>query len=192
MCRGVTYTHLEELIMRYEDITEEMWDKIEAEGIVVLHLNWEFEDLVNFAKDIKSRSGSYKYTGSELSSNLEDIISDVQYWGYSWKVVTRPESKTTDVPTTNIIEQWLDRLQHVYTNDDSISNFIVYHKVEITTDHGDILGSKQVVEFINNRYSQLKSAENQSKLKELQAKKDKLMLELASVDGEINELGGVV
>ena len=178
--------------MRYEDITEEMWDKIEAEGIVVLHLNWEFEDLVNFAKDIKSRSGSYKYTGSELSSNLEDIISDVQYWGYSWKVVTRPESKTTDVPTTNIIEQWLDRLQHVYTNDDSISNFIVYHKVEITTDHGDILGSKQVVEFINNRYSQLKSAENQSKLKELQAKKDKLMLELASVDGEINELGGVV
>lgn len=97
-----------------------------------------------------------------------------------------------DVSTTNIIEQWLDKYQQVASTDYHIGKIDTSdYGVYLTTDYGDITGSKQVVEFIN-RYSQLKSAENESKLKELQAKKDKLMLELASVDGEINELGGVV
>lgn len=176
--------------MRYEDITEEMWDKIEAEGIVVLE--YPMIPVVSFVSEYSKGDDHFVHTGNEVASDLKTVVEYDEGWTDKWVVVTRPESKTTDDPTTNIIEQWLDKLQHVYTNDDSISNFIVYHKVEITTDYGDILGSKQVVEFINNRYSQLKSAENHSKLKDLQAKKDKLMLELASVDGEINELGGVV
>lgn len=140
---------------------------------------------------IQSIDGLGRVTGVEGLS-LDDTNCD--FWflpeelQYFDEVVSDIQPDTSSVPTTNIIEQWLDKLQYIYTNDDSISNFIVYHKVEITTNHGDILGSKRVVEFINNRYSQLKSAENQSKLKELQAKKDKLMLELASVDGEIEQL----
>lgn len=94
-----------------------------------------------------------------------------------------------DDPTINIVEQWLDKYQQVASTDYHIGKIDTSdYGVFLTTDHGDILGSKQVVEFINNRYSQLKSAENESKLKELQAKKGKLMLELASVDGEIEQL----
>lgn len=113
-------------------------------------------------------------------------LTSVEYFTLVEEVV--PES-----PTTNTIEQWLDKYQQVASTDYHIGKIDTSdYGVCLTTDHGDILGSKQVVEFIHNRYSQLKSAENQSKLKELQAKKDKLMLELASVGGEINELGGVV
>lgn len=173
--------------MRYEDITEDMWDKIEVEGIVVLE--YTMNPAVSFVSEYFKGDDYFVHTGNEVASDLKTVVEYGEGWTDKWVVVTRPESKTTDIPTINIIEQWLDKYQQVASADYTIGKIDTSdYGVCLTTDHGDLLGSKQVVEFINNRYSQLKSAENQSKLKELQAKKDKLMLELVSVDGEINEL----
>lgn len=175
--------------MRYEDITEDMWDKIEAEGIVVL----ELKPAVSFVSEYFKGDDRFVHTGNEVASDLKTVVEYDEGWTDKWVVVTRPDSKTTDAPTTNPVVEWLDKYQQVASVDYHIGKIDTSdYGVCLTTDHGDILGSKQVMEFINNRYSQLKSAENQSKLEELQAKKDKLMLELACVDGEINELGGVV
>lgn len=141
---------------------------------------------------IQSIDGLGRVTGVEGLS-LDDTNCD--FWflpeelQYFDEVVSDIQPDTSSTPTINIIEQWLDKYQQVASADYHIGKIDTSdYGVCLTTDHGDILGSKQVVEFINNRYSQLKSAENQSKLKELQDKKDKLMLELASVDVEINEL----
>lgn len=169
--------------MRYEDITEEMWDEIEAKGITVLQYT---NGAINFVRDYQNTEGSFLHNGDELSHDLKYVVSSGECWTSAWEIVTHPKSKT---PTTNIIEQWLDKYQQVASADYTIGNIdISDYGVCLTTDHGDIRGTRQVVEVINNRYSQLKSAENESKLKELQAKKDKLMLELADVDGEIEQL----
>lgn len=159
---------------------------------------------IHWAKDYVQKlrfdliGGSYTFTVVEILDgdvhSIEGIglFTDGDCWFLGDEIEFFDEV-VPDVPTTNPVEQWLDKYQQVASADYTIGKIDTSdYGVCLTTDHGDCLGSKQVVEFINNRYSQLKSAENESKLKELQAKKDKLMLELASVDVEINELGGVV
>lgn len=84
------------------------------------------------------------------------------------------------------VVEWLDKLHYVFSNDNSIGRISVGTTcVFITTDFGDISGTQQVVEFINNRYDLLQKEAKSNKQKELAEKKAKLLDELSAIDKEL-------
>lgn len=84
--------------------------------------------------------------------------------------------------------EWLEKVSYVYTNDNSVESFVLWDEVKIVTSHGDIQGTQQVVEFINNRYELLQKEAKSNKQRELAEKKAKLLEELNAIDKELEGL----
>lgn len=84
------------------------------------------------------------------------------------------------------VVEWLDKYEYVHDKDTSVGKIgITMGGVYLTTDYGDILGSKQIVEFINNSYDLLQKEVKSNKQKELAEKKAKLLEELSAIDKEL-------
>lgn len=177
--------------MYYNEITEEMWDKIEAEGVVVLKSS---NDKVNFAINYRFNTEDewFPHIGDELESDLVGRLVTGEGWGKTWNVVERPTSMIKQSTFTNCtvskdpVVEWLDKYQQVVSTNYHIGKINTSdYGVCLTTDHGDILGSNQIVDFINNRYDLLQKEAKSNKQKELAEKKVKLLEELSAIDKEL-------
>lgn len=177
--------------MYYNEITEEMWDKIEAEGIVVLKSS---TDEVNFVINYRfyAEDKWFPHIGDELDSDLIGRLETGEGWGKSWSVVKSPmrQSTFTDRSVSkDPVVDWLEKLHYVFSSDNSIGRIDVGTTcLFITTDYGDISGTQQVLEFINNRYELLQKEVKSNKQKELAEKKAKLLEELSVIDKEMEWL----
>lgn len=93
------------------------------------------------------------------------------------------------VPADNntIIVEWLNKLEYIFLKDVSVGSILDTSAggVYLTTDHGDIRGPKEIVEFINTNYEMLKISENTQKKADLEAKRQKLMDELSEIDQQL-------
>lgn len=110
---------------------------------------------------------------------------DFSIWFSHSEIKFFEEVTTNIVPTKDSVAEWLDKACYVYTNDESVESFVLWDEVKIVTSHGDIQGTQQVVEFINNRYELLQKEAKSNKQKELVEKKAKLLEELSAIDKEL-------
>lgn len=173
--------------MHYNEITEEMWDKIEAEGIVVLKSS---TDEVNFAVNYRfdAEDEWFPHIGDEIDSDLIGRSVIGEGWGKSWSVVTRPARQSASINCTfskDPIVEWLDKACYIYAYDHTFISLDLTDLIQVTTSHGDIRGSEQVIEFINNRYELLQKEAKTNKQKELAEKKAKLLEELMVIEKEL-------
>lgn len=174
--------------MYYNEITEEMWDKIEAEGIVVLKSS---NDIVNFAINYRFNAEDewFPHIGDELESDLVGRLGTGEGWGNTWSVVNRPVSmlKPVTQPTKDPVVEWLDRYVYVFDNSNEVGALHIAptDTVYLATDFGDIHGTVKVVEFINDYYERLQKEAKTNKQKELAEKKAKLLEELSAIDKEL-------
>ena len=86
-----------------------------------------------------------------------------------------------------IVVEWLRKLQYLHHNDIHLVG-LDGHKLELTTDFGDVYGTENIAKFVDNRYDNYmqaaKAKRKESLLKELQEKEAevvKLKEELASL-----------
>lgn len=174
--------------MNYNEITEEMWDKIEAEGIVVLRYDTDYDNgrvnfVINYSFD--EEADYWPHNGDELYSDLVERLEQGAAWGKTWSVVNRPTS-TVKSATKDPIVEWLHKYVHVFNKTQELDTMKVADDgVYLFIDHGDIQGTRQVVEFINNRYELLQKEAKSNKQKELAEKKAKLLEELSAIDKEL-------
>lgn len=73
------------------------------------------------------------------------------------------------VEDTSAIVEWLDKLAYVMANEPNVNSIYAENQTTMTifTELGDIAGNQNVVEFINNRYSQLSEQANKAKREQL-------------------------
>jgi hypothetical protein len=105
----------------------------------------------------------------------------------NFEFVASSEPFKQHINEDEIVVEWLKKLQYLHHND---IHFVGLdgHKLELTTDFGDVYGAENIAKFVDNRYDNYMQATNakrkESLLKELQEKEaevSKLKAELASL-----------
>lgn len=135
----------------------------------------------------------YIFTVVALDGNGQVITTDklsVQsldvYVLFNHRDLSRVEVVNSGTFSKDPVVEWLDKYYYVACADASVGKIgSGFNEAYLETDHGDMLGSVEIMEFINTRYYLLQKEAKSNKQKELAEKKAKLLEELSTIDKEL-------
>lgn len=168
------------------------WNDV-PEGVSVLVDGNDNE--LNFVKNLSRPSfGTCRYEGDEC--NIKGLVfSYSEGWYNNWTLLERPAKQAVQIEqplspeeyNLKVIGDWLHRYATVYRDCYEVGGieFTADTTPLIVTDICDIRGTKEVIEFINMRYDQLKQAESNKRKQELEDKRLKVLAELSEIDQEL-------
>lgn len=173
-------------------LSELDWDDVPEDVSVLVG---EYPKEINFVKGLQESPDSrYKWKGKEILPDFVTEYIDVE-WADSWKLLERPAKQAVKIEQPlspeeynfKVIGDWLHKYATVYMGCYEVGgiDFAVDKTPVICTDMGDIKGTKEVVDFINMRYNQLKQAESNKRKQELEDKRLKVLAELSEIDQEL-------
>lgn len=124
---------------------------------------------------------------------------EIDYWFdademdcFALVVDLRDMNNTNNIrPVDDIIAEWLDKLQYVIENDNTVGYGLMLDSEDVltlSTDFGDIIGSYGIYNIITNRYDLLQQEAKHKKNNDLMERKAKLEAELAEVNKELSEV----
>lgn len=135
---------------------------------------------ISYVKDGSCWVGVAEYKDKSYYESLDPFDEA------SFELYVDPEQQP-DV--SSAIVEWLDKLAYVIVTDTSVGSELDINlrgQSVLSTHHGDIIGNQNVVEFINNRYSQLTEQANK-------AKREQLLKDIVSAkeayEAKVRELG---
>lgn len=148
-----------------------------------------------------------KFTVKRVGAgNVQELVEfrkddiDIQYWFEEneiryFDLVEDTTEELPDMDNTNnirpvadIVVEWLDKLQYVIENDNTVGYGLMLDSedvITLSTDFGDIIGSYEIYNFITNRYDLLQQEAKHKKNNDLMERKAKLEAELAEVNKEL-------
>lgn len=127
-------------------------------------------------------TNNYDYIANDLELTFIFKDEDLQYF----KLVDNlPETKPSP---DEVVITWLDKLYYVMRNDNSVHEQIYFNSdgLVLTTDLCDIQGSVDIYNFVDGLYGEMQSKAEIKHKKELQAKREELLAELAEIDKQLN------
>lgn len=127
--------------------------------------------------------GDDYFTANDLELTFIFRDEDLQYFNL---VDSLPENKSSP---DEVVITWLDKLYYVMRNDSSVHEQLYFNSdgLVLTTDLCDIQGSVDIYNFVDGLYGEMQSKAEIKHKKELQAKREELLAELAEID---KQLGG--
>lgn len=167
-----------------------------------------FADISNSNENIALLLGDSVFQVTRVSTagrvlSIKDYHPDqanVDYWFYDHDLqyfeLVEESGESTEVFTTQTanvmpinyhIAEWLEKWSVVYNKCPDVGgfDFDFNDNLMITTDFGDIRGAAAIVDFVNTRYTKLKSEEADKRKAELEAKRLKVLQELSEIDQEL-------
>ena len=171
------------------------WDNVPQHVSVIAHK----DGTVNFVLNLRVMGEDSRWVLEGDECNIcGDVINPDEGWPNGWRVLERPATETHPAEVivlehTAAIVNWLGKLEHVLVKDPTVGYGLLMDSEDtltLSTDFADLIGSEEIVEFINNRYSQLIEQANNSKREELLAEIVKAKSEYEKLVGELKELEG--
>lgn len=180
--------------MYLEDLN---WDNVPQHVSVIA----EGDGLVNFVLNLRvmGKDSRWPLEGDECTI-CGDIFNPNEGWPNGWRVLERPDNQVAPLcpvyadpvlEQQRIVVDWLDKLAYIIQTDTTVGaelNINHLNQAVLFTGHGDIKGNQNVVEFINNRYSQLTEQANKAKREALLADIVKAKEAYEALVGELAEL----
>ena len=125
--------------------------------------------------------GDY-FTANDLDLTFIFKDEDLQYFNL---VNSLPENKSSP---DEVVIAWLDKLYYVMRNDSSVHEQLYFNSdgLVLTTDLCDIQCSVDIYNFVDGLYGEMQSKAEIKHKKELQAKREELLAELAEIDKQLN------
>ena len=153
-------------------------------------------------KYIADKLGSSEFTVESLRDCCTGVKTLVEFpleglewthWFNDYEIKYFEE--ITEQDNTSAVVDWLDKYGYIQSKESHVGELQWDWKhqgsgiyISLVTDFGDVHGTSQVVEFINNRYSQLTEQANKAKREELLAEIVKAKNEYEKLVGELAEL----
>lgn len=180
-------------------LSELNWDEVPEDVSVLVCEVGEYPKEINFVKGLQeSPDPEYKWKGKEVLPDFVTEYIDVE-WADSWKLLGRPAQQAVQIEqplspeeyNMKVISEWLHKYATVFESCCDVGRIhSEYYTPILSTDICDIKGTKEVVDFINMRYDQLKQAESNKRKQELEDKRLKVLAELSEIDQELKRYEG--
>lgn len=165
------------------------WDNVPHHVTVIAYKDGK----LNFAVNLRGQEAGSRWIVEGDECDISgDVFDGNQGWGHDWRVLERPTMQVTP-PTKSeqdIVVEWLEKWQYVTHH-----HWKPYGLIPPQTDTVVELfnglakhGTKNIVEFINNRYSQLTEQANKLKREKLLADIVKAKEVYEALVGELAEL----
>lgn len=153
------------------------WDDVPPHVSVLAHKDGTLNFVLNLTVNVPD--ARWVFEGDECDVDGCVINPDEGWPQTIWRLLERPTNQVASLcpvyadpklEQQRIVVEWLDKLAYIIQTDTTVGaelNISHLKQAVLFTDHGDVKGNQNVVEFINNRYSQLTEQANKAKREQL-------------------------
>lgn len=159
------------------ELDELDWDNVPPHVSVLAHK----DGTLNFVLNLKVNAPDARWVFEGDECDVDGcVINPDEGWPQAlWRLLERPNNQLASLcpvyadpklEQQRVVVEWLDKLAYVIETDTTVGSLLDINlrgQAVLSTDHGDVFGNQNVVEFINNRYSQLIDQANKAKREQL-------------------------
>ena len=172
------------------ELEELNWGEVPQHISVLTH-----EDgTVNFVINLRVLGENFRWCFQGDECDITGYVTNTdEGWSKDWRLLERPITEQSPTQgNTSAAMEWLNKFLTVAIASPTNESICVAfnNQLCLETMHGNIYDTQNIVDSINNRYSQLIEQANKSKREELLAEIVKAKEVYEKLVGELNELEG--